>query len=351
VLPILVDDPAFARALRADDRELWRSYRTALGALRRDAGLGTRGRGVRATLVGLVARGSRRSRALAADVGVPMVSSVAEAVEERPDLAIVAVPDGAGGGAMALEFLDRGVAVLQEHPVASARVARCLRAAQRSRCAYEINAHFSDLPLVRGFIREAHRIGRTQAPLSVSIMTSPRCLYSLLDVLRRIFGPLEALRWDVARRGKRRRSRSRRSWLEYETLTGTIRGTPLVLQVQSGTGETDDGNDVLANNRISIWFRDGELCSFDALKGPVIWSRRGARPSRRGNGGATAWDLVYGTAPTFTEGVARRFAANRLAIERILRSARGRQAHADTAPAALIDVAGSYDRLAGILRG
>jgi NAD-dependent oxidoreductase involved in siderophore biosynthesis len=135
VLPLLADDPEFRGALRADDGPFLRDYQATVGALRRDAGV-HRGPGApRLDITALLARGSRRSRQLAADLQVPLATSVAS-IAETPDLAVVAVPDPSGGGDIALEFLERGVSVLQEHPVSVAHVRRALRQARATRCSY-----------------------------------------------------------------------------------------------------------------------------------------------------------------------------------------------------------------------
>jgi thiazolinyl imide reductase len=80
-------------------------------------------------LGGVVARGSARSVALAEEYGVPLYRSV-EDLPRDVDAACVAVSGSVGGGPggrLVQELMERGVRVLQEHPLHPKELADCLR--------------------------------------------------------------------------------------------------------------------------------------------------------------------------------------------------------------------------------
>jgi len=134
-------------------------------------------------VVGLLARGSDRSRQVAERAGVPLVRNVRELPEA--DLACAAL--GADGHAVVIELLDRGFSVLCEHPLGREQVEASLAAAERSGARFHVNGHWSDLAPARRFIEQAQR--DKLAHLQVDL--SDRMLYGGLDILRRAFGSLE----------------------------------------------------------------------------------------------------------------------------------------------------------------
>lgn len=72
----------------------------------------------RLELVGLLARGSARSRELAHAFGIPLYTSP-EQITRMPDIACIVVRSTVAGGTgtqLARHFLTRGVHVIQEHP-------------------------------------------------------------------------------------------------------------------------------------------------------------------------------------------------------------------------------------------
>ncbi|MCZ9337922.1 Gfo/Idh/MocA family oxidoreductase, partial [Streptomyces sp. TRM76130] len=79
----------------------------------------------------MVARGGPRSVALAEEYGVPLYPSV-DQLPEDVDIACVVVSSSVGGGQgaeLARQLLERGVHVLQEHPLHPTELAACLGAA------------------------------------------------------------------------------------------------------------------------------------------------------------------------------------------------------------------------------
>ncbi|MYX22215.1 Gfo/Idh/MocA family oxidoreductase, partial [Streptomyces sp. SID8380] len=115
-------------------------------------------------LAGVLSRGSAASRALAERHGVPHHTEVGTLPDDI-DLACVAVGSTISGGEgteLALALLDRGVHVLQEHPVHLDEMTRCLRLARRRGVHYRVNTHYPHVAPVRRFLAAARRLRERQ---------------------------------------------------------------------------------------------------------------------------------------------------------------------------------------------
>lgn len=87
-------------------------------------------------LVGLLAKGSERSRQCAARFGVPLYTDAAQ-LPGGIDLACVVLRSGVmggGGSELALALLERGISVLQEHPVHHKDMAACMKKPGNATC-------------------------------------------------------------------------------------------------------------------------------------------------------------------------------------------------------------------------
>jgi thiazolinyl imide reductase len=230
--------------------------RVYLSALRRDR---------RFVLCGIVARGSSRSRECAARYGVPLYRSVAELPSDVDAgcVAVSAAINGGPGGQIAQQLLDRGMHVLQEHPLDEAELAGCLRLARRNRVVYQMNSHYIHLPAVRSFVEA----GRAVRPLFVDAQASFLVLYPLLEILAKTLGSIRPFSFDSAASGPP----------VMRTLHGTLGGIPLLLRVQNQLDPVsrDDGAHVL--QRITILGHGGNL-HLSSPAGPVLWSSSFHRP-------------------------------------------------------------------------
>jgi len=94
-------------------------------------------------LVGVLAKGSRRSHQIAAQNGVPLYVDLRE-MRKDVDLACAAMSSSAWP--VVIKLLGRGVHVLCEHPQRSAALKAGLLLASRQRIKFHLNGHFGDLP-------------------------------------------------------------------------------------------------------------------------------------------------------------------------------------------------------------
>lgn len=225
-------------------------------------------------LAGILARGSRRSQAFADELGVPLYRDVEE-LPRDVDIACVAVGDSPlarEGSKLAGRLLDRGIHVIQEHPVYPVDVVRAIKKARERGVRYHLNAHFGDVEPVRTFIQLAAELRESGEPLFVDAMASAQCSYSLLDILGRVLGSLtpygftQAPSWDAGLLAL-----CKSDPLPFRCVQGVLGGAPATLQVQGYYDPADAGNHQLVMHRICVGTRRGNLTLLNTF-GPIVRS-------------------------------------------------------------------------------
>ncbi|MER7168878.1 Gfo/Idh/MocA family oxidoreductase [Micromonospora sp. NPDC000207] len=216
------------------------------------------------TLVGILSTGSRYSREHARSSGVPAFTSVDDLPAEV-DVACVVVPGAVSGGTgtdLAVALLERGVHVLQEHPVHPDEIAGCLRVARAAGVQYRVNTHYRHLDPVRTFLGAAARLRAQRNLLFVDVASSVHVLQPLADILVRAVG------------GVRPRTLSEPYGPgPLRTVHGELAGVPLTLRVQNQIDPADRDNHALFWHRIAVG-TDGGVLTLADTHGPVLWSPR-----------------------------------------------------------------------------
>lgn len=215
--------------------------------------------------VGLVGRGSERSRALAAALGVRLFGSVAE-LPDDVNIACVAVQQK-DAEALIKSLLERKISVITEHPVSVGLVDRSHRIAAASGARFHVNFHIADYEIIERFTAEAARMIAKEPPLFVSAFTSPRCVYQVVDIIGRALGgvrPTSGFR-DAAVAS---------AAVALRSCTGLFAGVPATISLTSFKSAVDDLSDAFLNHQVTIGFRSGNLILADTI-GPVIWCSRG----------------------------------------------------------------------------
>ena len=113
-------------------------------------------------IVGLLAKGSDRSYECARYYNIPLYTSLDE-VEERVDVACVAVKTGALGGEganIAKQLLRKGINVLLEQPVHYKELGECYKIAQNQKVYFGVGNLYLNLPAVQNFIRNVHIVSK-----------------------------------------------------------------------------------------------------------------------------------------------------------------------------------------------
>lgn len=216
-------------------------------------------------LVGVVARGSDRSRACARHYGVPLITDV-EQVDA--DVACVAVRGGLLGGQgteLAKQLMARGIHVVQEHPVHHNELAECLREARRLGVAYQLNAFYTDLPPVRRFLAAVRELLVGQPPRYIDAMCGFQVAYAMLDIIGTALGRLRPYAFEGVPAGPSSRP--------FRSLDGIIGGVPVSLRVQNQMDPSDPDNYPHLLHRITVGVEGGDLTLVTTM-GPIVWSAR-----------------------------------------------------------------------------
>ncbi|NYZ14608.1 Gfo/Idh/MocA family oxidoreductase [Azospirillum sp. RWY-5-1] len=226
-------------------------------------------------LAGILGRGSDRTRRCAERYGVPLLTSVAE-VPDDVEAACVVVGAGAGGGEgaiLAQALMDRGIHVLEEHPLLPSELADCLRTAHRNGVQFHFNTHYVTIAPVRAFIDAARRLAAL-GPLSfVDAACSIQVAYTLFDILGEALGGVRPWAFVPPAPWPEAVSRIAASAPPYRTLEGVLAGVPLTLRVQNELDPRDPDNHSHQLHRITIGGRGGCLTLVDT-HGPVVWTSR-----------------------------------------------------------------------------
>ncbi|MGA5560608.1 Gfo/Idh/MocA family oxidoreductase [Streptomyces platensis] len=221
-------------------------------------------------LAGILSRGSAASRAYAESLGVPSYTDVDDLPADI-DAACVAVSSSISGGLgteLAKALMDRGIHVLQEHPVHLTELTDNLKHARRRGVQYRLNTHYPHVAPVRGFIDAARRLVAQQRPLFVDAATPVHLMHPLVDILGQAMGTLRPWRFaDLAPLPAEIGPQP------FRSLHGVFAGVPLTLRVQNQLDPSDRDNHALHWHRISLGTEGGVLTLADT-HGPVLWSPR-----------------------------------------------------------------------------
>ncbi|WP_370666331.1 Gfo/Idh/MocA family oxidoreductase [Streptomyces sp. IBSBF 2507] len=219
---------------------------------------------------GILSRGSAASRAYAERLGVPHYTDT-DHLPAGIDAACVAVSSaisGGGGTELARALMDRGIHVLQEHPVHLTELTDNLTHARRRGVQYRLNTHYPHVAPVRGFIDAARRLVAQQRPLFVDAATPIHLMHPLVDILGRAMGTLRP--WRFADPAPLRAAVGPQP---FRSLHGMLAGVPLTLRVHHQLDPSDRDNHALHWHRISLGTEGGVLTLADT-HGPVLWSPR-----------------------------------------------------------------------------
>jgi thiazolinyl imide reductase len=282
-------------------------------------------------LAGILARGSARSRELAAKHGVPLYSRVAD-LPAGADLACAAM--GIAGFEVVLDLVRRGTHVLLEHPVAPADLRRALDEAARRGVRLHVQTMFPALTAVRAFIAGTREHAAAARPRFLDVLTTDRSLYATLDILRHAAGALQPEGFDGIE-GR-----------PFDTRRGTLAGIPATVRIQpsrtaDGRVLADGAPDYLVDCRITVWLGDGAL-SLLSVAGPVVFNPA-FRPDRQS--ADPCWTIA--AAPgTFGDLLRQQIRSNLDALDGLREHAGGGPAPPAQERGHLLDVSDAWERLA-----
>lgn len=225
-------------------------------------------------LAGVFAGGSPRSRAVARHYGVPLFTRIDD-IPGDVDIACVVIRGGLLGGQgtdLALSLMERGLHVLQEHPLHRDELAACVRQARRYGVVHRLNSFYVHVEPVRRFIAAARQLLRTQQVRYVDAACGFQLAYSLLDILGHALGGLRPWGFVQPADGAEVFGLTRLD-VPFRSLDGVLAGVPITLRVQNQMDPEDPDNYAHLMHRITIGVEGGNL-SLLTSHGPTIWSAR-----------------------------------------------------------------------------
>jgi yersiniabactin synthetase, thiazolinyl reductase component len=216
-------------------------------------------------LAGLLAKGSQRAQQLAKAFAIPLFTSV-EQVPDTIDIACVVVRStvvGGMGSTLAKSLLERGIHVVQEHPLHPDDITLLQQVAEQHHCNYWVNSFYPFTPAGHCWIESAHRVsGRVGAQQGcfAQLTTSRQLLYSALDLLLQATGAQQAtaelLNTDDD---------------AFHLLRVALPGCSALLRLQTYLDPQEPDFHSLVMHNISLGWPSGYL-TLEASYGPVVWS-------------------------------------------------------------------------------
>ena len=226
-------------------------------------------------LAGVLAQGSERSRACARRYDAPLYTDP-DQLPADIELACVVIRGGLLGGpgsALARTLMDRGLHVLQEHPVHHDELAGHLRAARRNKVVYQLNPFYTNTEPVRRFVGAAQELLRRQRPLYIDAACGFQLAYSLLDILGQALGGVRPWSFgELPALGEPVRAGTGLDF-PFRSLDGVLAGVPITLRVQNQLDPADPDNHAHLMHRISIGTEAGNL-TLVSTHGPTVWAAR-----------------------------------------------------------------------------
>lgn len=216
-----------------------------------------------ARLVGVVGKGGARSKALSEELTVPLLP---DPISTEAELAVVAVSSdmiGGPGTDIARDLLERGIRVIQEHPVDGRIVAELTRTARDGDSVYLPTGFYEYLDSSHEFVRLCTKL-RTNGRLThIEARTSIQLLERCLLILAEAVGAAPTTSPVIAAT----------SSPERVLVSGFWGSTPIDLMVHNRWDPKDPDNNCQPDLHAVVTSLDGEL-RWDHVHGSLHWLPR-----------------------------------------------------------------------------
>lgn len=216
-------------------------------------------------LVGLLAKGSERSKQCAERCGVPLYTEI-DRLPGRIDLACVVLRSSVMGGSgteLSLKLLERGIHVIQEQPVHHKDLAACLRTARQHGVHFMTGDLYVHVPAVRRFVAGARAMLRQQPALYIDAACATQVSYPLVHILQEALPSLRP--WSVHHAVK--------DDGPFQLLSGLLGNVPITVRAHNEVDPEDPDNYLHLLHSLTIGVPGGSLSLVDT-HGPVIWRPR-----------------------------------------------------------------------------
>lgn len=215
-------------------------------------------------IVGLLAKGSERSKLCAEFYGIPLYKNIDDI--PKVDIACVVVRSRAIGGSgteIAEKFLSKKVHVIQEQPIHPKDLELCYRIARKNDVVFQTGDLYPNLLEVNNFIKCAQYLNQKESPLYIKAAFCPQVSYPAIDIISKLVPSIHS--WKVKDVSKKVGP--------FEILTGKIGQTPILIEYHNEINPSDPDNYMHLLHNIVIVYKSGRLILEDTF-GPTLWKPR-----------------------------------------------------------------------------
>jgi pyochelin biosynthetic protein PchG len=251
----------------------------------------------------ILGRDSQRSKDLAAEARVPLLSEVTS-LPDDVEMACVATTSFKQGP-LILSLLDGGIHVLAEHPV-SADLIRAARSG-RYKAELHVNSLFSDTAIAHQYFELAEEKRRNNSLLFATGYCMNQTLFSWLDIVVRAIGCTEIRDINI------------RTLEKLDLVDFQVGDVTVAAAIQTRMDPTESRRNTIFTHSLNLGFLGGVL-SLGGSYGPLTWvpSLGLAEPQN------ALYDFVSGQTPqNGTDMLAMREAANVHALKRLMETIKG----------------------------
>lgn len=215
-------------------------------------------------LVGIMAQDSERSSMTAHKYNVPLFQNVEELPEDI-DIAFVVIRSSCLGGPgtdISKSLLEKGIHVLQEHPVHYKDIEELAKIANRQKKVYLVGNLYKHMEQVKNFITCAKELNEKNELLYIKAAFSSQVFYPAIDIL------LDALPAGVGL--------TMENQVEcggFKILTGKMKGIPFTFEIHHEVNPKDPNNNMNFMHEIEFLYAAGRLLLSNTF-GPLLWYPR-----------------------------------------------------------------------------
>ncbi|TKI54144.1 methyltransferase [Brevibacillus antibioticus] len=216
-------------------------------------------------LVGLLAKGSERSRQCAERNGIPLYTDVNQLPADI-DLACVVLRStvmGGNGTELSIQLLAKGIHVISEEPIHHKDLALCLKHAKQNDVHFMTGDLYVHLPAVRRFIACARTMLAVQPALYIEAACATQVSFPLMHILQEALPSIRP--WKI--------SHVIKDEGPFQVLIGQLGKIPITLRAHNEVDPDDPDNHLHLLHRVTIGVAGGSLSLTDT-HGPVVWQPR-----------------------------------------------------------------------------
>lgn len=225
-------------------------------------------------LAGILGKGSLRTQVFAKEFGVPFYTSVSEMSEEI-DIACVAIRSTIAGGEgtfITKELLNRGIHVIQEHPLHAREIQECKALARSKGVIFHVNSHYINVDPIMTFIDYVRRMRKMQEPFYIEASAAPQTTFSLMDIIGQALEGLNPFVYTQPMKPEKNiMDASSTKLIPFLSIQGVLKGIPIIFTIQNYIDSKQFDNHYLHMHRISIGNETGNITLLNT-HGPLIWS-------------------------------------------------------------------------------